>query len=131
MLSFIIDIIIHSHFYSLILHFFRNFDHKRSKQWRKLEKETLKGKCCAACGGNKHLQVHHIKPFHLYPELELDRNNLIVLCMGFNECHVRLGHGGNYKAYSLTVAEDAKIALKEPSRLFELCVKAKLNRKYK
>lgn len=55
---------------------------------------------CAACGSLKKLQVHHIKPFHLYPELELVETNLLVLCMDINECHLRLGHGGSFKSYN-------------------------------
>ena len=27
----------------------------------------------------KKLNVHHVKPFHLYPQLELDENNLITV----------------------------------------------------
>ena len=62
---------------------------------------------CIACGSEKHLQVHHIKPFHLHPELELEPSNLIVLCMDTNECHLKLGHGGSFKRENKNVLTDA------------------------
>ena len=58
---------------------------KRSSKWGSLEKKILsEHPVCEVCGTNKHLQVHHIKPFHLYPELELDENNLIVVFSTFS-----------------------------------------------
>ena len=59
----------------------------------------------------KTLEVHHIKPFHLHPELELDFNNLITLCeSGANGivCHRAIGHLGNYRSFNIDVKEDAK-----------------------
>lgn len=53
--------------------------------------------CCAACGGKKKLIAHHIQPFHVKPELELDLNNLIVLCEDGPadcNCHFIWGHLG-------------------------------------
>ncbi|MBR2553398.1 MAG: HNH endonuclease [Aeriscardovia sp.] len=44
---------------------------------------------CKRCGGRECLEVHHIKPFALYPDLRLDPTNAITLC---HECHTRL-HG--------------------------------------
>ena len=70
---------------------------ERSPKWPHVEKLHLKLEpVCAACGSSKKLNVHHKKPFHLFPELELDLNNLITLCMD-KECHVKIGHGGNFK----------------------------------
>ena len=63
---------------------------------------------CAACGRTTHLQVHHIEPFHLRPELELDPANLITLCMGSYECHLVIGHGDSFRCYNPNVVEDAK-----------------------
>ena len=81
---------------------------KRSSKWSALEKNFLKQHpACAACGSSNRLNVHHIKPFHLHPELELEPTNLITLCMDkTNECHIRLGHGGDFKAYNPYVEED-------------------------
>lgn len=81
----------------------------RSPKWRTLEKKVREAAgVCAACKGNQNLQVHHVQPFHLHPELELVESNLIVLCMGKNECHLKLGHGDNFKAYNPNIATDAK-----------------------
>src|SRR6185369_3917691 len=72
----------------------------RSPKWRTVEKAQLVAHpTCAACGGTIRLNVHHIKPYHLFPELELEPTNLITLCMGPMECHLRLGHGGLFRAY--------------------------------
>ena len=82
----------------------------RSPDWRKVRDEHLeKFSECAACGSKKDIQVHHIKPFHLHPELELNPKNLITLCMSSKwECHLTIGHGGSFKAYNPNVIEDAK-----------------------
>ena len=67
---------------------------------------------CAACGGSKKLSVHHIKPYHLYPDLELNPSNLITLCeksevLGCN-CHFVYGHFGDWTAYNPKVIETAE-----------------------
>lgn len=54
-----------------------------SDDWRRLRYFVLKrdGRVCRACGAtNGMLHVDHIKPRSKYPELELDPNNLQVLC---------------------------------------------------
>jgi len=84
---------------------------QRSSQWEHVRKTYLKDhQSCVICGTTKDLQVHHIKPFHLYPELELDPNNFITLCTskywGFN-CHLIAGHAGNFKWENIHVVEDA------------------------
>lgn len=83
--------------------------HLRSPEWDSVRDAHLeKFEECAACGSKKSLQVHHIKPFHLYPELELDPANLVTLCMDEWDCHLDLGHGGSFKAYNPEVLRDAK-----------------------
>ena len=81
---------------------------ERSPHWPAVEHAHLKEQpTCAACGGDKNLNVHHKKPFHLYPELELEPTNLITLCMdGDKDCHIKLGHGGSFKAYNPNVEPD-------------------------
>jgi 5-methylcytosine-specific restriction endonuclease McrA len=62
----------------------------RSSQWSSIRNEFVsRNPFCAACGSRKDLNVHHIKPFHSNPELELDMKNLITLC---REHHFRIGH---------------------------------------
>lgn len=83
---------------------------ERSPEWSNLRDEFIRNHpVCFLCGTAKDLQVHHKKPFHLYPELELDPDNLITLCTskywGFN-CHLIAGHGGCYKFENPWIMED-------------------------
>jgi len=73
---------------------------KRSPKWPAVRKNHLKANpTCAACGSVKDLEVHHIKPFHLFPELELDPGNLITVCESmFVEHHLKKGHTVNGKS---------------------------------
>lgn len=65
---------------------------------------------CMACGHRgRGLQVHHIKPFHLHPNLELDPNNLITLCeIKGREHHLLLGHLDDWESYNPNVRADVK-----------------------
>jgi len=89
----------------------------RSSQWPTIRKKHLKNQPkCAVCGGDKTLEVHHIKPFNMQPELELDLNNLITLCESKNNgvtCHLLFGHLGNYKTINPNVLEDVAIWFKK------------------
>lgn len=84
---------------------------KRSNKWPTVRKAFLRtSPTCSLCGGKKKLEVHHVKPFHLHPELELDPNNFITLCEnkgdGLN-CHLLFGHLGNFKSVNDSVRTDA------------------------
>jgi 5-methylcytosine-specific restriction endonuclease McrA len=85
---------------------------KRSGKWPKVRAEHLKNNpTCAVCGGNKHLEVHHKKPFHLNRDLELDPSNLITLCENQNDgvnCHLLFGHLGSFKSFNENVEFDSK-----------------------
>jgi 5-methylcytosine-specific restriction enzyme A len=86
---------------------------RRASQWPAVRREfLLLNKTCAACGGRENLTPHHVKPFHLFPELELEPNNLIALCEGsvFN-CHLFFGHLGNWGSYNEQVRRHAKLML--------------------
>jgi 5-methylcytosine-specific restriction endonuclease McrA len=67
---------------------------------------------CAICGSTNDLQVHHILPYHLFPDLELVETNLITLCDGVTNravgCHLRYGHLGNMTNYNPNVRESAR-----------------------
>ena len=79
----------------------------RSSKWESVRDAHIdRDPQCAACGGTSMLQVHHIVPFHLDPGLELEPSNLITLCMGEFDCHLRLGHGGSFRCYNPRVIED-------------------------
>jgi len=101
---------------------------ERSPKWPHVEKLHLKLEpTCAACGTNKKLNVHHKKPFHLFPELELDLHNLITLCMD-KECHIKIGHGGNFKDYNPDVAEDSAKVLVDQALFEEVVTDAEKKR---
>lgn len=84
---------------------------RRSSQWKDVRNKFINEyNVCAVCGGKDNLEVHHIIPFHIAPELELDEDNLITLCerkkYGIN-CHLFIGHLGNYKRYNPDVIFDS------------------------
>lgn len=104
----------------------------RSPKWAKVGHDyLLKSPVCEACGSTNQLNVHHKKPFHLYPELELDTNNLITLCMD-NDCHLLIGHGGNFKKYNPNIDIDVLYLKQNTHTLVESIIqiinKAKINR---
>ena len=69
----------------------------RAPGWSKLRQEHLRRNgSCVVCGRRGHwgLQVHHIKSFKDYPELELRSDNLATLC---RRCHLLVGHLGDWQ----------------------------------
>lgn len=92
------------------------YDAKRSSKWSDLRNEWLINQnYCRACGCSKVnlLNVHHILPFHLYPEFELNRGNLVTLCEKNScNCHFVFGHCMDWRSYNPTVVKDVKIILK-------------------
>ena len=84
----------------------------RSSEWHKVEKEHLaQESVCQWCGAAEKLQVHHIKPFHLYPKKELDPDNLITLCEEGPGCnhHLDHGHNGNFRDFNMGIREECKL----------------------
>lgn len=83
----------------------------RSGHWPTVRKQHLEDHAeCAVCGGTAKLEVHHIRPFHLHPALELEPTNLITLCeanKGGVNCHLLFGHLGNFKSFNTSVIQDA------------------------
>jgi hypothetical protein len=74
---------------------------KRSAKWNSIERKYLElHPFCSSCKTTINLNVHHILPFHLFPEFELDMNNLLTLC---RICHFLWGHGKDWKAYEPNV----------------------------
>lgn len=83
----------------------------RSPRWQAVRHAHLKlFPTCAACGGSSELEVHHIKPYHVCPELELDPANLITLCES-RKCHFIYGHLYSWSSWNETVVHDAAIML--------------------
>lgn len=71
---------------------------RRSTKWPAARAAHLKIEpTCQWCGGVDALEVHHIQPVHVRPDLELDPNNHITLCEAKNlRCHLEKGHRGNW-----------------------------------
>lgn len=92
----------------------------RSSKWSSARGSfMMRNTFCAACGTEEHLECHHIEPFYLFPEKELDEDNFIVLC---RVCHFLFGHLKKWSSYNTTVVEDAKWFCKK--------VKARPEKKY-
>ena len=89
----------------------KTFGAERSPKWSDTRNEFLAlNPVCAICGKkstllNK-LNVHHILPFHINHELELDKINLITLC---REHHLWFGHLGSWKSYNSNIVNDSLI----------------------
>jgi len=66
------------------------YEGPRSSEWVSVRNEFVRlHPRCEACGSGYDLNVHHVEPFHLRPDLELEPSNLITLC---REHHFRIGH---------------------------------------
>jgi 5-methylcytosine-specific restriction endonuclease McrA len=83
--------------------------------WQRCRSAFLKivGKQCSCCSSTKRIEVHHILPRHIRPDLSVDMTNLIALCKG---CHLRIGHLGSYYQYNETVM-DVAMYVKKHSKL--------------
>ena len=93
-------------------------DHARSSKWPAVREAWLKDhpKCAFKGCDRGPLEVHHVKPFHEHPELELDRTNFITLCRDEKvNHHLYVGHDGNFKNSNPNVREDARLG-KFPKR---------------
>lgn len=74
---------------------------------------------CAACGSSEDVEPHHIRPFHLHPDLELDADNLVSLCEKHG-CHLAFGHNYDWHAFNPHVEEDCRIqAMRTKQRRYE------------
>lgn len=84
---------------------------KRSSKWGAVRDAYLKeNPACAICEKTKRVQVHHIVPFNVAPDLELDFNNLISLCVNLpTNCHLTFGHLKNFRSINPTIELDALI----------------------
>ena len=94
---------------------------RRSSKWPTVRaRHLVLHPICEVCGGRDSLEVHHIQPFHIHPDLELEPSNLMTLCeskkKGVN-CHLFFGHLGNFKTINPVVISDStnwKIKLLKP-----------------
>ena len=80
----------------------------RSSQWSRVRKDNIKSYCelCERKGKLLHpLELHHIRPFHLHPELELEPSNFITLC---RKCHLDFAHLGDFKSFNADIQSEAE-----------------------
>lgn len=88
---------------------------QRSPKWAAKRRDFIRrNPRCALCGCQirERLNVHHVEPFHLRPDLELVDSNLETLCeesdapltLGLN-CHQWVGHLGNWESINPRVRQ--------------------------
>lgn len=84
---------------------------RRSPHWPMARRlHLIRFPTCAACGNRKSVEVHHVKPFHEFPEDELDEANFLTLCEdgpGGMNCHLVIGHAGNWRLVNPNSRKDA------------------------
>jgi 5-methylcytosine-specific restriction protein A len=89
----------------------RLFGAARAGKWPAVRRHHLAlHPSCAACGSTERIEAHHIDPFHLHPDKELDAGNLISLCEKHG-CHLAFGHSYDWHAFNPHVREDVRIQL--------------------
>ena len=73
-------------------------------RWDRAKAQQLeKFPYCQCCGTQDALQVHHVLPKHLFPDLEYELSNLVTLCMSANKCHLNIGHLGSWNDYNMNL----------------------------
>lgn len=66
----------------------KTFGATRAKGWRRFREANIEN-YCRYCDSFVLLELHHIIPFNVAPEKELDKDNVVTLCRW---CHFKLGH---------------------------------------
>jgi len=65
-----------------------------NKEWLKIKSFVLRQKgYCEICKSNNMLEIHHILSRSKFPELSMDKENLIVLCQ---QCHKKIHEEDKY-----------------------------------
>jgi hypothetical protein len=81
----------------------------RSSNWKIIRKKHLEeNPFCSGCKKIDKLEVHHIEPYHVNPNRELDSSNLITLC---KNCHFTIGHLMDWNSWNIDVINDSKVYL--------------------
>lgn len=69
----------------------------RDPRWRTACKRYLVQHPKCVCCGQDAKTVHHVKPVHVAPELEMVPENWAAVC---DKCHFSCGHGNNWKKWN-------------------------------
>lgn len=72
----------------------------RVKQWH--DTVIKRDEVCQCCGGEKHLEAHHIFSWEDYPDLRVDVNNGVALCKW---CHHRYNSYCGHKGTGIGMVE--------------------------
>ena|SRR3990167_10369880 len=79
----------------------------RSPRWSQVRKTNIK-KECECCGKKgtlfKPCELHHILPFHISPENELNPENFLTVC---RDCHYLLCHLRDWKSWNKDIKKNA------------------------
>ena len=79
---------------------------KRSSSWSATRKRFMRSvDRCAVCPRTRGLEAHHVIPFHIAPDLELEPENLIALC---RRCHLFVGHLCAWARFNPSVRSEAR-----------------------
>jgi hypothetical protein len=79
----------------------------RSPKWPEVEKQHLKSHpACVVTGALRNVEVHHVLPFHLYPEFELEFWNLRTVT---RDMHFLYGHCRNWSWYNPHFDADVRL----------------------
>lgn len=85
------------------------FSKNRSSKWPQARRDYLKEHpVCEITGETKNLDVHHIVPFHVRPDLELLPSNMITLTRR-KGIHFIFGHLLNWKSWNENIDQDAEM----------------------
>jgi len=77
---------------------------RRAGGWSAFRRQFMQMRpICEVCGRKRGLEAHHVIPFHVAPDLELEIHNLVALC---RRCHLLIGHLGGWSRVNLDVLAD-------------------------
>lgn len=84
---------------------------RRSPDWRKVRGVHMAAHPdCEVCGRTKTkvrtIECHHILSYFLFPDLELEPENLVSLC---RRCHLLFGHHNNWKRLNMNIRSDIAV----------------------
>jgi 5-methylcytosine-specific restriction protein A len=80
----------------------RTFGASRSPRWASFRREHIKDKC-EVCRKGHFLELHHIKPYHLFPEEETNSDNVVTVC---RSCHFSWCHFFSWKKFNSQIKSD-------------------------
>ena len=83
---------------------------------------------CQGCGSFENIQVHHVIPFSKAPAEELSKSNVMSMCMGKNECHLRIAHAGAFAFYNPHVRAHCELLKHNPAARHTIEATAKAGR---